>query len=207
LLTALLSHLENGLDHSLSRSVITNMRNRMAEELLEPQFTAFPDLRRHTESVAGRAEQFARFLGLSPEEIETTRLVALVHDVGMRVLSYDKLYRKRDLTAEELALLREHPGVSAAMIEPLLGVDVARAVLAHHERFDGGGYPNELRGEHIPLPSRIVAICDAYVVMTDPASYHQNVSHTDALASITRGAGGQFDPELAVRFAEMMANA
>jgi hypothetical protein len=207
LLTALLTSLEIAIDHSLNRSTITNMRNRMAEELLEPQFSGYPELRRHTESVAGRSEQFARFIGLSPEDVETTRLVAMVHDVGMRVLNYDKLYRKRDLTAEELALLREHPSVGAAMIEPLLGVDVARAVLAHHERFDGGGYPNELRGENIPMPSRIVAICDAYVVMTDPSSYHAVVSHPDALAAITRGAGGQFDPELAVRFAELMANA
>ena len=207
LLTALLTSLEIGIDHSLNRSSITNMRNRMAEELLEPQFSTYQDLRRHTESVAGRCEQFARFIGLTPEEVETTRLVAMVHDVGMRVLNYEKLYRKRDLTAEELALLREHPAVGAAMIEPLLGVDVARAVLAHHERFDGGGYPNELRGENIPIPSRIVTICDSYVVMTDPSSYHAVVTHPEALAAIARGAGGQFDPELAVRFSELMANA
>ncbi|MBK5259882.1 MAG: HD domain-containing protein [Thermoanaerobaculia bacterium] len=205
MLTALLSQLQVGIEHSMSRTTVTNMRNRMAEELLEPQFTSFPDLRRHSESVAGRCEQFARFLGLSPEDIEVVRLTALVHDIGMRLLEYERLYKKRDVSADELSLLREHVTVGAAMVEPLLGVDIARGVLSHHERYDGRGYPNELQADEIPISARILALCDSYVAMTDPNTYQMPETHEDAMSAIARGAGGQYDPDLAARFAEFMA--
>ena len=122
----------------------------------------------------------------------------------MRLLDYDRLYHKRDLTQEELGFLREHPSVGAAMVEPLLGVEIARAVLCHHERVDGRGYPNELHGEEIPLLSRIVQICDAWVAMTDPATYQTPESRENALSTMVRGAGSQFDAELATRFVDMM---
>src|SRR6185436_9968883 len=97
---------------------------------------------------------FARFLALPPAEVENAKIVALVHDAGMRLLDYERLYRKPHITEEELSFLREHPAVGAAMAEPLLGAEVARAVLCHHERADGRGYPNELRGDEIPLLAR-----------------------------------------------------
>ncbi|HEX2059531.1 MAG TPA: HD domain-containing phosphohydrolase, partial [Thermoanaerobaculia bacterium] len=107
-------------------------------------------------------------------------------------------------TPEEMGFLREHPSVGAAIVEPLLGSEVARAVLCHHERADGRGYPNELHGDEIPLLSRVVQLCDAWVAMTDPESYQTPQSPELAQATITRAAGGQFDPELARRFVEMM---
>jgi response regulator RpfG family c-di-GMP phosphodiesterase len=108
------------------------------------------------------------------------------------------------MTAEELAFLREHPAVGAAMIEPVLGASLARIVLCHHERVDGRGYPNELHGDGIPLLSRLLQICDAWVAMTDPDTYQAPVSRDSALATLTRGAGSQFDPELAGKFIEMV---
>jgi HD-GYP domain-containing protein (c-di-GMP phosphodiesterase class II) len=122
----------------------------------------------------------------------------------MRLLDYDGLYRKRDPAPEELAFLREHPSVGAAMVEPLLGVEIARAVLCHHERVDGRGYPNELKGDEIPLLSRIVQICDAWVAMTDPGTYQPAQSRENALSTMTRGAGSQFDAGLVTRFVDMM---
>ena len=147
---------------------------------------------------------FTTFLGLPPNEAETVRVTALVHDVGIRLLDYERLYRKRDLSHDELSLLREHVVVGAALVEPVLGNDVARAVLCHHERADGAGYPHQLRGEQIPLAARIVQICDVYFAIIDPQSYQTPGTPEDALAVIRRGAGGQFDPDLAVRFEEMM---
>ena len=89
----------------------------------------------------------------------------------MRLLDYEKLYRKRDLTADEMSILREHVAVSAVLVEPILGGEVARIVLCHHERVDGRGYPNELHGDDIPLLARVLQICDAYETMTSPDSY------------------------------------
>jgi HD-GYP domain-containing protein (c-di-GMP phosphodiesterase class II) len=141
---------------------------------------------------------------MTPADVETARIAGLVHDCSMRLLDYDRLYRKRDLTAEELAFLREHPSVSAAMIEPVLGIEVARVVLCHHERVDGTGYPNNLAGDEIPLLSRILALCDAWVAMTDPDSYQPPKSRETAIAMLTRAAGTQFDAALTGRFVDVV---
>jgi HD domain len=204
LLATLHSYLQVVIEQSMQRGAVSQLRARIAEKLLEPEFTKYPELRRHSEQTAKLAELFARFLQLPQNEVEAVRIVALVHDAGMRLLDYERLYRKKDLSAEELGFLREHPAVGAAMIEPLLGNEIARAVLCHHERVDGRGYPHELHGDEIPLASRIVQICDAFIVMTDPESYQANEPVPAALATIARSAGGQFDAELANKFVEFV---
>jgi hypothetical protein len=204
LMAVLHGHLQLVLEHSMQRGALGVLRSRVAEEIVEPDFSKYPELRRHSDAVAKLSESFARFLALPAEEVENARIVGIVHDAGMRLLEYDRLYRKRDLNQEELGFLREHPTVTAAMVEPLLGNEIARAVLCHHERVDGRGYPNELHGDEIPLVSRVVQICDAWLAITDPDSYQPPEPPESALATISRGAGSQFDAELARRFAEMM---
>jgi HD-GYP domain-containing protein (c-di-GMP phosphodiesterase class II) len=207
LLAVLHAHLQLVIEQSLQRGAAASLQLRIAEKLIEPDFAKYPELRRHSEAVATLCESFGRHLAITPAEAEAARIVALVHDAGMRLLDYDRLYRKRDLTQEELGFLREHPSVGAAMVEPLLGAEIARAVLCHHERVDGRGYPNELHGEEIPLLSRIVQICDAWVAMTDPGSYQPAESHENALSTMARSAGSQFDTGLATRFVDMMRSA
>jgi len=141
---------------------------------------------------------------MTPAEVDNAKLLAIVHDAGLRLLDYARLYRKKDLSEEELAFLREHPAVGAALVDPLLGSEIARAVLCHHERPDGRGYPNELHGDEIPLPSRIVALCDAFATITDPGSYQPAEPVQTALTTISRAAGTQFDGELAVRFIDFI---
>ncbi len=204
LLAALHRQLQSAIDQSVQRRTSDIARRRMAENLLEPDFVQFPELRRHTECVAKRVDMFAKFLGLSPAEIENARLLAIVHDCGMRLLDYDRLYRKRDLSHDELETLRSHVFVSAALVEPFLGREVARAVLSHHERWDGGGYPNDLHGTEIPLLSRILQICDVFESMVSTDNYQSTQTFDQAMTVINRGAGIQFDPDLANRFAEMM---
>jgi hypothetical protein len=204
LLAVLHAHLQLTIEQSLQRGASSSLQLRIAERLIEPDFAKYPELRRHSDAVSSLCESFCRHLALTPAEAEAARIAGLVHDAGMRLLDYDRLYRKRNLTPEELGFLREHPSVGAAMVEPLLGPEIARAVLCHHERADGRGYPNELQGEEIPLPARIVQICDAWAAMTDPDGYQPPQSPQTALAAITRGAGTQFDAGLAARFVEMM---
>lgn len=204
LLAALHNHMQLVLEQSMHRGAFGTMRTRVAEKLIEPDFAKFPELRRHADVVANLCESFARFLALTTAEVENARIVGIVHDAGMRLLDYERLYRKKDLTAEELGFLREHTSVGAAIVEPLLGAELARAVLCHHERYDGRGYPNELHADEIPLLSRVLQICDAWVAMTDPGTYQPPVPPDTAMATITRAAGSQFDPELATRFVEMM---
>jgi len=204
LLGAMHAQLQTTLEQSMQRNAFTTLQARVAEKILEPDFAKYPELRRHTFAVASLSESFARHLGLSASEVEQARIVGLVHDAGMRLLDYERLYRKKDLSQEELGFLREHPSVGAAIVEPLLGAEIARAVLCHHERVDGRGYPNELHGDEIPLVSRIVQICDAFVAMTDPESYQSPESRDAALATITRAAGSQFDTTLAAKFVELL---
>jgi len=207
LLAVMHGHLQLVLEQSMQRGAMSALRLRVAEKLLEPEFRKYPELRRHTEVVAKLAEAFARFLALTPAEVENAKIVALVHDVGLRLLDYDRLYRKPHITEEELAFLREHPAVGAAMVEPLLGADIARIVLCHHERPDGRGYPNELRDDEIPLLARLAAICDAYATITDAGSYQPAEPPASALATIARAAGAQFDAELAARFVDFIRTA
>jgi HD-GYP domain len=204
MLAALHTQLQATIEHSMTRSSAQAMRIRVAEALMEPDFNHFPELRKHSDAVVARTDAFTRFLALSQADADLARVVATAHDCGMRLLDYDRLYRKRDLTPDELGILREHCAVGAALVEPLLGSEVARAVLAHHERFDGRGYPNEWKGEDIPMPARIVQICDAYEAMIASDNYQPPETHERAMELIERGAGTQFDPELVHRFSEMM---
>jgi HD-GYP domain-containing protein (c-di-GMP phosphodiesterase class II) len=197
--------LESAIELSLDRRNRDATRRRIAERLLEPDFVKYPELRRHTEAVVKRVDAFARFLALSSAEIETARVFAIVHDVGMRLLDYERLYRKRDLSPDEFELLKAHPTIGAAIVEPHLGIEIARLVYMHHERWGGGGYPvGNVVSEEIPLLSRVLQICDAYESMVAMDTYHLPLTFEQAMEAIRVGAGTEYDPNLAVRFIEMM---
>ncbi len=192
------------IEQSLAAQKTSSILLRTAEKLLEPDFERFPLLADHSRRVAALAERFARLLNLSWQERETLRLAALLHDVGMRLLDYDKLYRKSALTPDELRHLREHPTVGAALIaNSSIGHDVARIVLRHHERPDGTGYPAGVGAEDIPQAAKIIAICEAFDSMTSPHSYQTPIDERAALERIRSMAGKQFDQSLASKFGEL----
>ncbi|HEX3578793.1 MAG TPA: HD domain-containing phosphohydrolase [Thermoanaerobaculia bacterium] len=204
LLAAFHKQLQTAIEHSMERGAMQSTRSRIADALVEPDFTKYPELRRHTDAVTARVETFTRFLSLSPADAETARIVAIVHDAGMRLLEYERLYRKKDLSADELSILKEHAAVGASIVEPLLGNEIARAVLCHHERWDGTGYPNEVHGGDIPLAARIVQICDVYETMIAADSYAPAEPLEIAASKIARAAGTQLDPDLAQKFVDML---
>ncbi|HEU4889768.1 MAG TPA: HD domain-containing phosphohydrolase [Thermoanaerobaculia bacterium] len=195
-----LRQIEQSVEAAVATTSGRNERQAMAEILLEPDFQKYPELADHCRHVASVAQRFAQVLELPPAQVETVRLAALVHDVGLRLLDYDRLYKRLNLTPEELRALAEHPLVGAALVEPLLGADVAQAVLRHHERVDGKGYPSHLTGNQIPIASRIVQIADAWVAMTARQSYQSPISPEVAAKRLQEGAGSQFDPALVTRF-------
>jgi HD-GYP domain-containing protein (c-di-GMP phosphodiesterase class II) len=96
--------------------------------------------------------------------------------------------------------LAEHPVVGAALVEPLLGADVAQAVLRHHERVDGKGYPSRMSGQQIPIASRILQVADAWVAMTARQSYQVPISRDEASKRLREGAGTQFDKAIVDKF-------
>ena len=175
-------------------------RYHLAEQLLEPDFRKYPDLAEHARETAMLSQRFARVLDLPPAQVETVRIAALVHDVGVRLLDYDRLYKRANLTAEEMRGLAEHPLVGAALVEPILGADVSQAVLRHHERVDGKGYPSRMSGQQIPLAARIIAIVDAWVAMTSRQPYRVPISREQAMSRLREGSGTQWDSALVERF-------
>ncbi|HUR82213.1 MAG TPA: HD domain-containing phosphohydrolase [Thermoanaerobaculia bacterium] len=199
-LRLMLRQLEQAVEGVVIAASGRSERVLIAEKLLEPDFQKYPELAEHSREVAVIAQRFARALELPASQVETVRLAALVHDVGLRLLDYERVYRRASLTPEEMRGLAEHPVVGAALVEPLLGPDVAQAVLRHHERVDGKGYPSRMSGQRIPIASRILQIADAWVAMTSPNSYQTPVERDKAAARLRDCAGSQFDAALVERF-------
>jgi hypothetical protein len=171
-------------------------RVAIAERLVEPDFQRLPGLGDHCRLVSGIAARLATAMKLPHDTVETIRIAALVHDVGLRLIDYENLAAKERLTQEQMEAVREHPLVGAAIVEPLLGADVAEIVLRHHEHMDGKGYPERIAGARIPIGSRIVALADAWGAMTSPWSYGAAVPEEEAIRRIRSGAGTQFDAHL-----------
>jgi HD-GYP domain-containing protein (c-di-GMP phosphodiesterase class II) len=199
-LAIFLRQVEQSLESAMTATSGRNDRQAIAEKLVEPDFQKYPELADHCREVSVVADRFARVLELPAAQVETVRLAALVHDVGLRLLDYERLYKRLNLTAEEMRGLGEHPVVGAALVEPLLGAEVAQAVLRHHERIDGKGYPSRMSGNQIPLAARIIQIADAWVAMTARQSYQASILPEQAVNRLREGAGSQFDPQLVERF-------
>jgi len=200
-----LKQIEQSVESAVAASSGRNDRQVLAEKIVEPDFQKFPDLAEHSRQVAALAQRFAIALELSPPQVETIRLAALVHDAGLRLIDYDRLYGRPTLTPEELRAMAEHPIVGAALVEPLLGGEIAQIVLRHHERVDGKGYPSHLTGNAIPLGARVIQLCDAWVAMTAQRSYQKPMPFDEAARRIRAGAGTQFDAALTERFLAALA--
>jgi hypothetical protein len=152
--------------------------------------------RGHSERVRVYTELIADQLRLSPPARDRLRWASILHDVGKLAVPAATLNQRSPLTAEDWAAVRRHPAEGAHLVAPLLEwMDVwGLAVEQHHERFDGSGYPRGLRAQQISLGGRIVAVADAYEVMTAPRAYKRVMSVAAARIELAQGAGSQFDP-------------
>ncbi len=155
----------------------------------------------HSTRVAELSAWIAHRLGLDREHIELTRLAGSLHDLGKLAIPEEILRKPGPLTDPERLVLQRHPEIGHRMLESL-GVDpVAEWVLHHHERWDGTGYPERLRGEEIPLGARIIFVADAYDAMTSDRAYRGRLAPREAIEELERCSGTQFDPEIVAAFA------
>ena len=149
----------------------------------------------HSQRVAEYALLGATVLSLSPDELRDIEFGGLLHDIGKIGISASILRKPGRLTGEEWSVVRQHPVIGASIIRGVPFLEAARdLVLCHHERYDGGGYPEGLKGEEIPAGARLIAVADAFDTMTSERSYRAALSVDYAINELYRLSGTQFCP-------------
>jgi HD-GYP domain-containing protein (c-di-GMP phosphodiesterase class II) len=148
----------------------------------------------HARWITDLALRVGREIGLGERELKRLELSALLHDIGKIGIPSEILSKPGRLTAEERAIMETHPELGERIIAPIERLQEVGAIVRHcHERWDGGGYPDGLGDESIPLESRIIFVCDAYHAMTTDRPYRKRLSHPEAVRRLREGAGSQFD--------------
>jgi two-component system cell cycle response regulator len=160
-----------------------------------------PELLEHADAVADLAHALAVALGLAGEDRELIVRAAELHDVGKVAVPDAILGKPGPLDPIERAFMERHTVIGEAIVEAAAPLrPAASLVRSSHERWDGGGYPDRLAGEAIPLGARIVAVCDAYHAMVQDRVYGRVLGEAEALAELRRCAGTQFDPRVVAAF-------
>ena len=160
----------------------------------------------HAERMQVLATGFGEHLRLPGATISDIAMLATLHDIGKIAVSEEILKKQESLTDAEWAVVRTHPDVGYRILRAIreLSFGAEEAVLAHHEHWNGAGYPRGLNAEGIPFISRLITIIDAYDVMTHDRPYRNAMTHEMAVAELKRCAGTQFDPELVEKFLEFI---
>lgn len=187
-------------EESLKRSYIETTLAFLKALETKDNYTA-----KHSHLVAAISVKLASKMGLSPSEIEVIKNAALLHDIGNIGIPEEILRRNGKLSEEEMAVVKRHPKISVSILENvrLLQREIP-IIYYHHERFDGGGYPEGRKSEEIPLGARIISIADAYEAMISDRPYRDKLSKEEAFAEIRKCAGSQFDPALVEPFISAM---
>jgi diguanylate cyclase (GGDEF)-like protein len=179
------------------RSAERQMRNVLLRALRERE----PELDRHLRSVARLAIELGHAIHLSAEQLDEVARAAELHDIGKIAVPDAILHKRAPLNSNEWEMMRNHPVIGERILSSAPAMaPVAKLVRATHERWDGTGYPDALAGEGIPLGSRVIAVCDAFVAMTEPRPWRTPLSFESAAEELRRCAGAQFDPALVTSF-------
>ncbi len=158
----------------------------------------------HASRVAAYAAMLGRELLWPEERLAGVENVAFLHDIGKIGISDRVLLKAGPLTSQEWELVRQHPGISAEIVRPLFGEELVAGVRHHHERFDGGGYPDGLAGEEIPLIARALCVVDCYDAMSCQRPYRPALSYAECVAELRRCGGTQFDPQMVEAFRRVL---
>ncbi|MFH1073606.1 MAG: HD domain-containing phosphohydrolase [Candidatus Firestonebacteria bacterium] len=160
-----------------------------------------PYTRGHSDRVTQYALDIAKVLGLPESEIATIRYAGKLHDIGKIAIKDDILSKQGSLTTRERAEIRLHPDKGAQIVGPLEFMKgISAYIRGHHERFDGGGYPDGIKRGEIPLIARILSVADSYDAMTSDRPYRKKMDQDIAVGELEKNSGSQFDPEIVNAF-------
>ena len=163
--------------------------------------------RGHSQRVGDLARKFALHIGMPDEDAERIRTAGLLHDIGKIAVPENLLNKQGPLTRDEFMRVIDHPVIGEEMVRPLTTLaSVLKMIRHHHERFDGRGYPDGLKGDAIPYEVRLLSIVDAYDALTSHRAYRPApLTHEAALATLRReSAGGKWDPQMVEQFCAML---
>jgi response regulator RpfG family c-di-GMP phosphodiesterase len=175
--------------------------HQLRDVLLQAFQERHPDLQEHQRGVGALVLEVGRRLGMEGEELDVLARAAELHDVGKIAIPDAILTKPGPLNAEEWGFMSRHTILGERILAAAAALrPVARLVRSSHERFDGAGYPDGLRGEGIPLGARIIFVCDAFDAMISERSYSSAVPSAEAIAELRACAGTQFDPAVVEAF-------
>lgn len=174
---------------SYRNTILASMKNTLFEKSNETQ--------EHGERLAHFCKEIGKVMGLSSLQIDELELLAMLHDIGKIAIDDGILDKPGKLTEDEWETMKKHPeiGYRIACTVPEL-INIADFILAHHERWDGKGYPRGLVGKEVPILARILAVTDAYDAMTQDRPYRKALSVSEAKEELRKNAGTQFDPQI-----------
>lgn len=195
-----INFIQDELDHYQDGRIITSIRTLIAIIDSRDKYTYS-----HVERVVHYCKLFAKWMRLSAEDERLLVVSACMHDIGKINISKELLIKSGRLTDAEMDELRQHPQVGADIISKIPALSgVSEVVLEHHERYDGNGYPQKLKGEEIRPLARMLTVADSFDAMTTDRPYKKGMSYEDGCAELVRCAGTQFDPEYAREFVGMV---
>ncbi|MBI5527496.1 MAG: GAF domain-containing protein [Deltaproteobacteria bacterium] len=161
--------------------------------------------RGHSERVTAYATAIGREMGLSDEDMQIIGIAGMLHDIGKIGIADAILRKPTSLTAEDRKAIESHPAFGDNILGPIKFLENAQhIVLHHHERYDGAGYPDKLKGDEIPLMARIIAVADSFDAMTSDRPYRKAYARPDAIREITTKSGTQFDPDVVQAFLKVI---
>ncbi|MFZ5967244.1 MAG: HD-GYP domain-containing protein [Bacillota bacterium] len=159
----------------------------------------------HAYRVSELCGYMGKSLGLKKSEIQALIIAGLIHDIGKIAIKEEILKKPGKLSDDEWEEVKRHPEIGYRILSKVNGTaEIAACVLAHHERWDGKGYPKGLKEKEIPLQARIITIADAYDAMTSERVYREIFPIETAIEELQKNAGTQFDPQLIQVFVEMI---
>ncbi len=180
-------------------------QNNAVKAILATLTTKYEDERIHSKRVSKFCEIFAEKLGLSDTDTQILKLAGMTHDIGKIAIPDEILHKPAKLNDEEYEIMKTHAEIGYKILDSAKENNrIALTARHHHERYDGRGYPDGLKGEEIPLFSRIISVLDAYEAMTSNRVYRQAMSQSYAISELKKYSGTQFDPKMVEIFLEML---